>query len=487
MPNTFVRQAATETILANDINELQTALENIGGESLVVAGAGAPAKVLSRADYVATGTNDQTVINAAINALGAASGRVCCVGDFSLSDSILVNKGGISLVGVAAGQSTGGSQVSIGTRFKKATAFVGPVILVQTTANDKPAHGVLLRDFMVEGAFLGTDSDGILFRSNMGRIDNVHVKRMTGWGIKLRGYTAAERGVGATSDWDTYDSGLIGVQVADCYNTGVRSTATAGGGVWFSTAAPDGHMVNCVIFNNYDNLRIGSASEQITGCHFYDAERYNVWFDGGGSRSKLIGCKIEGAGQHGIMMDNTISGTSDVIIVGNNLKNNGDLLTNTYDHINITGISSNGTSRTLIVGNAFSKDSATATLTRNAINMSSASQSTLIDGNTFGSDTHYGSTRISGSGAAATPVVFGANTGYVTEAGGTVSVANLGTIAHTLGDSFLGRTPKKFGVVSTVAGIIATATAGSTTLTVSLRSHDGTTPAATVVSWFAEL
>ena len=456
-----------------------------GAMYFTVAAATAPDVFKQRADFVCDGTADQIEVNAAIAALPATGGKVVCVGDFSLSSPILVNRYGVTLEGVGIGNRVGGSQATIGTRFKAVSGLTGQVILVQETANDKPCYGTTLRDFTIDGGYIGTDTDGILFRANRSRIDNVHVHRCTGWGIHVRGYTAAERD--GIVWWDTYDTTLGFCQVADCYNTGVRATSTSGGGVWFDLNAPDCHLLGSVIYNNYDNLRIGSSSEQITSNHFYDSERYNIWLDSSGSRTKIIGNKVEGSGQHGLFFDNTSAGTSAVQVVGNNFKNSGDSADNTYDHINIVGASGNGHTSTVIAANTFTKDSATENKSRHAINMSSAPQGLIISDNAFGSDSHYGSTRVNGSGSGSNPVVFGTNSGYKTRAGGTVSVSDGGTISHGLGDSFAGRTPTRYSVVSTVAGVIATVSAVSaTTLTINLRSHDGTTPGATTVAWTAE-
>jgi hypothetical protein len=454
--------------------------------ALTVASATAPTLIKNRADYVCDGTGDETEINAAITALPSTGGKIICVGDFSITSPILINKYGITLEGVGLSNTTDGSQNTIGTRFKATSAISGQVIKVQETANDRPCYGIILRDFSIEGGYFGSATDGILFRANRSLIDNVHVAKMTGWGIHVRGYTAAERD--GITKWDTYDTSIRSVQIAACLNTGNPATATGGGGLWFDLNAPDCHVVNCVIYDNYDNCRVSVASEQITSNHFYDAVHYNVWFDSSGSRTKFVGNKVEGAGSHGLMVDNTTAGTSALQIVGNNFKNNGDAADNSADHINITGSSSFGHTAMLIVGNSFTKDSATANRPRNAINMSSANQGTLIVGNSFGADSHFGSTRINGTGSGGNPVVIGQNSGFVARNGGSLTISDGGTITHGLGDSFAGRAPSRLSVVSMTAGVIATVSNyGATTITVNLRLHDGTTPASSVVVWSAEI
>ncbi len=110
MPVTFVRQANAETIDANDVNELQVAVEAIrGARYAVLATSDATAGQKAMADTALTGTADQTAINAAIDAFayaanGPAGGTVLIVGpNVSLSGSILLRRG-VTVAG--AGQVT---------------------------------------------------------------------------------------------------------------------------------------------------------------------------------------------------------------------------------------------------------------------------------------------------------------------------------------------------------------------------------------------
>jgi len=455
-----------------------------GGSCLVVASNTATQLIKNRSDYICDGTADQVEINAAIQALPSTGGKIICVGEFYLTGPILIDRNSVCFEGVGLSNSVTATQQAVGTRFNAVTGLTGQVIKVQEAANNKPCYGTVLRDFTIDGGFIDTATDGILFRANRSRIENVHVQRVTGAGIHVRGYTSAERG--GSGAWDTYDTSIVGCEVGYCLGTGLEATATSGTGIWFDTDAPDCHVMNCVLFNNYDGIRIGASSEQITANHVYDSVRYNILFDNAGSRTKIVGNKIEGAGSHGLFFDNTTAGTSGVIIVGNGFKNNGDAATNTADHINITGSSTNGHTSITIVGNTFTKDSATSNLPRNAINMSTASQGTLIDGNSFGPDSHFGSTRISGSGSGSNPTVLGINSGYKTRAGGSVTVSDGSLISHTLGDSFAGKTPTQYTAMSTTAGVIITVSSvNTTTMTVNIRLHDGTTPASTTCIWTA--
>jgi hypothetical protein len=377
---------------------------NLGGRSatLTVAASDAATKSKAQADYVCTGTNDQAVINTALAALPTNGGVLRLTeGTFFVDPtvSIQIQNDSVSLIGAGVGQRGGATQTGVGTKIVATTGTSGQVIFVQRAANDRPVYGVTLEDFTIDGQVLGTGVGGILFRSNRGRINRVHVHRMTGDGIRLWGYAA-----GAPAHWDTYDSHVTFCQVGDC---------ASGGGIVFDLQSPDCHMVSCILYNNFDNVILRAASEQITSSHFYNATRNNVRFDGGGSRTKIVGCKIEGSGEHAINIDSTNGGYSDIQIVANGLSTNGDSVNNSFDHIWIGGPSANGVSRTQIVGNSFShKLSQTPNVARYGVNVSnSAGQGTWIAANSFGRDTQVGTVWLNDNGNNSDPTICRANKG----------------------------------------------------------------------------
>lgn len=337
--------------------------------TLVVAASDATTASKNGADYVCDGTSDEVEINAALAALPTNGGKlVLTEGIFNIASSILVQNDNVQIVGAGTGQRAGATQTGIGTRLQAVTGISTAVMLIQRAANDRPVYGVLLRDFTVDGALLGTAVDGILFRSNRGHIDHVHVHRCSGNGLRILGYSTP-------SSWDTYDTEVAFCQMGD----------NAAAGILLDSDSADDHLVHCILYNNNDNIVIKGASQQITGCHTYGAVRHNIFFDGGGSRTKIVNCKIEGAGQHAVNIDSTNGGYSDIQITGNGFSTNGDSADNTYDHIIIQGPSGNGVARTMIVGNVFGhKSSVSANKCRYGINLSSScAQGTVIVSNSF--------------------------------------------------------------------------------------------------------
>lgn len=336
------------------------------GQALLVASSEAAQLVKDRADYVCTGTNDQATINAALAALPGGGGMVMLSsGNFNLTAPVMVIGHGQTLAGTGTGARASASQPSVGTRLIVSAGFAGTeIVRVQLSANTAPAHGVTLRDFTVDGNSVGSNIDGVLFRSHTAAIEHVHVHRCTGNGIKVLGY--------ASPAWATYDTVISGCIIS---NNGAA-------GVWLANMAQDDHIIGCVIFDNQDGIRVSAGSQQITASHTYGNARYNVWFDGSGSRTKIVNLKCEGAGQHGIYVDGTSgTGLSDLMIIACNFKDNGRSVDNTYDHLHFVGPGTS--SRPIITNNAFSWT--TGNKPRYGICFASANSASnvQVQGNTF--------------------------------------------------------------------------------------------------------
>ncbi len=86
-------------------------------------------------------------------------------------------------------------------------------------------------------------------------------------------------------------------------------------------------------------------------------------------------------------------------------------------------------------------------------------------------------------GSGATSTIIRNNTGYVSQAGGVVSVADGGTITHGLAAA-----PTKYSVTATTSGEFASVTAtSSTTMTLAIKKHDNTAGTTQNIAWFAEV
>lgn len=312
--------------------------------------------------------DDTNAIQAALDAVPTTGGIVFVpAGRAKISATLLVKNDNITLLGAGCGERVSNTQVGQGTRFEPTSAVTGAAIRVQRVANDRPVLGVLMKDFTIDGQSLGSAVDGLHYRSNRGLIENVAVYRMSGNGFHLQGYAG----------WSLYDTRLYGLQAG----------ANAAAGFYGDTRAEDLHMTNCILFGNQDGARLQSASEQIVGCHFYDNTRYGVFFDAGGTRSKLLGCKVEGNKGGGARLETTSgNGMSGIQIIGCGFANNFDVTTNVIDDIYIGGDAATGCSGTQIIGNSFeNKGGGGASVkARSCVNLvNNAAQGTQITANRF--------------------------------------------------------------------------------------------------------
>lgn len=320
-------------------------------------------------------TDDTAAIQAAINAVPSNGGVVYMpAGRYKVTSALSITVDNTTLLGAGTGQRSGATQSGHGSRIEVDSSFSDTVVInVDNGSGTTPVYGVWLAHFIIDGKLSGAGIDGIILRSNRSYTEHVHIHKMTGNGMRLLGYSAPT--------FNTYDSVVTFCQFGD----------NGASGFVFDNNSADCHMTNCILYNNNYNIMILSSSQQITACHTYNATVDNIKFDGGGSRTKIINCKIEGSGQHGINIDSTNGGYSDIQITGCGLSTNGDSADNTYDHIIIQGPAGNGTSRTLIIGNSFGhKSSGSSNLPRYGVNMSgSCAQGTVIVGNSFGPNSVY--------------------------------------------------------------------------------------------------
>lgn len=372
-------------VTATKMNNAEAGIDDLArSATVVVAASNATARERAAADYECAGSGDQATINSALADIGAGGLLQLTSGDFAIAGTgVAVEDHSVTIQGIGRGHRSNATHgaVAVGSRLVAASGLTGQMLKVAAASGSAPLFGVDLRHFTLDGNAIGTAVDGLLYRSYMGTVLNLQLARNTGHGIHPKGYRIA---AGDAADWDLYDSKLIGCNV----------DTTTLDSLFFDYGATDMHLVHCVLLATLrDNIHMVNAagSLQCTGVHTYDAGRYNIHLEGTGSRSKFSNMKIEGAGQHGFFIDSTPgAGPSDVQIVGCNFHDNGDLTTNTYDHISCAG--TNAINRLNIVGcNLGWKNSGQANKPRYAINAAtSGAQDWKVSGCSFGPSSNWG-------------------------------------------------------------------------------------------------
>lgn len=367
--------------------------------------------------------DDTAALQAAFDAVDPVLGGTVFLpaGRYRITTGLVVRSNNTQVVGEGPGPRNGVSQGGYGTRLEAGGTLNGaPLLRIQLDSNDKPANAVTLRDFAVDGMGVATGA-GIHFRSNRGYVEQVFVWNFGGHGFHLQGYPS----------WDVYDSVLFACQAA--YN--------GGSGLHLDDGATDMHFTNCILYNNLDNMQLaGGGSPQVHGCHFYAAGRYDIYFNGAGSRGKFIGCKIEGAQQHGVLFDSTNGGYSDIQFVACGFASHGRAGANTYDWVSFTGPTANGIARTLFAGCSFSTKAGTP-LPRSFLNLAtSAAQGTVVSGCAFGPAAQYGTAAVLGTGTALSATTFTGNGGYTPAAGVGVRTSAVDTTL-TATDQYLRANP----------------------------------------------
>ena len=273
-------------------------------------------------DYTCDGVDDQVEIQQAIDALPTAGGSVVLTnGVFNISAPININKHNVQIYGVGAGQKQGATHDAKGTRLEASTGLTGQMLKVQLAGNTQPVHGVILRDFTIDGKSLAGPIDGILWRSYRGLLQNLHVFRFTGNGVDALGYAS----------WALYESFYTKLRIYECGAVGL----------FLDTDSTDGQVENCILGTNGINMKVAGGSMLVEQCHLFNPTTNNLVMVAG-SRSKFSCCKIEGASEHGVILDVTSNALTDVVFTGCGFASNGKNTTQSnpptvsYSHIKAT-------------------------------------------------------------------------------------------------------------------------------------------------------
>lgn len=300
-------------------------------------------------------TDDTAAIQAAIDAAEAyvaANNSSATVlfppGVYRTSSQLTVESDSIALIG----SQPGGDNFldGLGTIIAPTEDFTDAQYVINVTSPDEERPRANFRMAGIGIAKLQADTltntvGGLRLKSFKAFIQDVFIDEMTGNGCLVQGDAVAGGG------WNTYETKFHNVHLRRC----------GGVGLYLSNNTADMHFTDCVVGGN-DGVGLyvtGGASCHYTSCHF-TGNLHNVHMDGGGSRSKWVGCKFEAADQHNVNIDATDGGMTDLHFVGCNFNAAATLAAdNTYDGFIVQRASGGNTASGVMAGCTFQQSSGT--------------------------------------------------------------------------------------------------------------------------------
>lgn len=255
--------------------------------------------VAASGGYVCDGTNDDVEILAAIASLPSnVGGRVLLSeGNFNISQTIVIEKPGTSLVGMGKAPPQGYGKRG-GTRLRWTGAVSQNMIRVGFGGDSSNNTWVLLRDFGLDGNDIA-GVVGIRWRSQWSQMENLSIYNCGSHGISAEGFSGSQ----------LFDCTYRAITIKNCGGIGFNAQGFAG----------DGQMYDMVISScTGGGVVNGGSSCQWNGCHFYGNGGIGFENPGGAARTKLIGTKIEHSGDGAILWHG-----SQGILMGCSLQGNG--------------------------------------------------------------------------------------------------------------------------------------------------------------------
>lgn len=374
-------------------------------------------------DYGATGdgeTDDaaaiQSAIDAASTAAGSSGGATVLFphGSYLVSETLTVQTSNVNLMGLGTAGDTNlaGEGQGSGTLITPAAAFANDtyVLDITSTSPTNPLSGNQIKNIRIgKVATLSNTVHGLHYGAYRGVVEDVFIDTVSGHGIVYEGKVG----------WNLYETKTTRLQVRGCGQDGLRLT----------TGATDMHFDMSIIHGCANSLHgVGGASNHFVNCHFYSPIQsggsasttgYNIWYEAAGSRSKFIGCKVEGADNHGVYLDGTTGGGSTFHFLGCNFNHNGDATANTYDQFHVGRTSGSGSYSGILVGCSFQITSGSWQDCRYHVNFANGTANTWkVNDCLFDSNADTGNINVSSSAVRVAVNGLGFNVGDPSSTGG---------------------------------------------------------------------
>ena len=343
-------------------------------EAVIVAASNSTQTDKDAADYVATGTNDGATVNTALATLPASGGKIYLMkGTYTL---------GATSINMPNNTTLAGSGTS--TILAYPNAMANATYKAITNTDVTTGTHVSIRDIMIDGNRDNQTTGnfyGIYF-DNMGsgtgasaidggKIDNVIVKNIYGWGIYL---TASSHNT--ISGNTATRSNLYGISLSASSNsntvTGNMVQYHTNAGIHVSASSHNTISGNTAQGNNYGIFFQNASSNTVTGNTTQGGTNYGMRLDTS-SNNTITGNTIRDNGTRGITL---LTSSNSNNISGNSFSDNGGASANNAIYLDASDSNS-------ITSNVISDISASTTNYAININNSTADTNYLAD-NTLG-------------------------------------------------------------------------------------------------------
>ncbi|MDL2342456.1 MAG: hypothetical protein QFB87_05265 [Patescibacteria group bacterium] len=304
--------------------------------TLIVAASNSQNK--EKADFVATGTNDESQINAAIAALPASGGHIVLLdGTFNVGSSIVLSKANVKI--------TGAGSATVLKRMYNSAAISDAVIRIAATYQS-------LSSFKIDGnkaAFSNANNDSIYFVSTATSRNNISeliIIDSAGDGMRIDNFQGLNRIIN-----NEVSNSTGGGIVADDHDTGssyIGNLVYSNGGIGLSSGNA-GSATNNIAYSNGGTGILINGNSSATGNTSYSntgagiAVTYNVTASGnnsysngtygidavGADKTTIIGNHVASNGNHGIYIKwgsstyNSVIGNSVLGNAGSGIVNGG--------------------------------------------------------------------------------------------------------------------------------------------------------------------
>ena len=265
-----------------------------GDASIIIAASDSPSEARDRADIVVDGAADDE-INGALAQLGAGGGGQVRLlgGRYELDRPIMIEAGGLALVGETVGNGVGYSAEAIGSQVVPSDGFAGEY-LVQATAD---AYGPMISLLHLDGL---DRVQGMLVEGPRPTVTLNVVTQSGGVGMRFAGESTGTR---------PYDGFVLFNRVFDGLGIGILHDERSG----------DMLIEGNVVFrNDGDGFQCYGASQMYRVNHAYNNGGVGLRIIPGCVRTRLSSNKWEGNALGGI----SIEGGSGFTIVGDTFAHN---------------------------------------------------------------------------------------------------------------------------------------------------------------------